>query len=115
MLQIRNNVFETNSSSTHSICITTKNKFQEWVNGNVYYSSWCDKFVDKDEVINEANKIKSEYYNEDDDVNRIRQDEVGAYTFEEIVNDNCLTYFQEEYTSPSGDEIVVFGQYGNDW
>lgn len=34
MIQIRAGVFETNSSSTHSLCIMTKDDFNKWVSSN---------------------------------------------------------------------------------
>ena len=40
MIQIRAGVFETNSSSTHSLCIMTQDDFNKWVyshNGEYYF------------------------------------------------------------------------------
>lgn len=40
MIQIRDGVFETNSSSTHSLCIMTQCDFDKWVsshNGEYYF------------------------------------------------------------------------------
>ncbi len=40
MIQIRASVFETNSSSTHSLCIMTQDDFNKWVfshNGEYYF------------------------------------------------------------------------------
>ena len=36
MIQIRQGVFETNSSSTHSITIAPESDFNKWKNGDVY-------------------------------------------------------------------------------
>ena len=36
MRQIRRNVFETNSSSVHSMTICMKSDFDKWVSGEVY-------------------------------------------------------------------------------
>ena len=35
MIQVRKNVFETNSSSTHSLVMAVKSDFDRWVNGEV--------------------------------------------------------------------------------
>ena len=35
MIQVRQSVFETNSSSTYSITMCTKNEFNEWVDGKI--------------------------------------------------------------------------------
>ena len=42
--QIRRGVFETNSSSTHSLTICLKSDYDKWNNGNVFLfkgSGWC--------------------------------------------------------------------------
>ena len=48
MEQIRRNVFETNSSSTHSITICSKDEFQKWKNGELFYYECNNEFVDAD-------------------------------------------------------------------
>ena len=35
MIKIRKNVFETNSSSVHSLCMTSKDKFDKWEKGEI--------------------------------------------------------------------------------
>lgn len=48
MIQIRQGVFETNSSSTHSLCIMTESDYKKWCDGtNEYYlvySDYSDEF-----------------------------------------------------------------------
>ena len=61
MIQIRNGVFETNSSSTHSLVMCMKNDYDKWANREVYlnneagwssYSEYKNKqFVTKEEAI----------------------------------------------------------------
>lgn len=48
MLQIRRNVFETNSSSTHSLTMCSKDEYDAWINGEVYFD-WYNNFVSKEE------------------------------------------------------------------
>ena len=41
MIQIRKNVFETNSSSTHSLVMAVASEFDKWESGEYYYcNSW---------------------------------------------------------------------------
>ena len=41
MIQVRKNVFETNSSSTHSLVMAVKSEFDKWTAGEYYYcKSW---------------------------------------------------------------------------
>ena len=45
MRQIRRNVFETNSSSTHSITMCMKSEFDKWVAGELVWDKWSDELV----------------------------------------------------------------------
>lgn len=101
MLQIRQGVFETNSSSTHSICIVKKSDFDKWKNGEMMYDSWNDKMVTREEM--EEARLSDKYF-----------DEYYYQTFEEYYNDWELEKYEEHYTSESGDELVIFGEYGYD-
>ena len=47
--KIRKNVFETNSSSTHSLQIYEHDKFLEWKKGKYLYDSGNRKFVKNDD------------------------------------------------------------------
>ena len=128
MIQIRQGVFETNSSSTHSITITSESDFDKWKNGEVYLNcGWWSRsddpnndktFLTKDEAIN---LLKSDKYytgNEDlDGMEAYELDELlsdwGFHTFENYWND-WLEGYEEHYTTEHGDDIVAFGEYGYD-
>ena len=88
MRQIRKGVFETNSSSTHSISICTQKEFNEFKSG-LLVLDW------KNTLIPASQK--------DDD----------CETYDEWQNGELDT-FTEEYQSPHGDKIVAFGNYGYD-
>ncbi len=71
MKQTRYGVFETNSSSTHSITMCMKDDYDKWANGEVYlneggwcsYSKYKDKqFVTKEEAIDIIVNNKNELY-----------------------------------------------------
>lgn len=128
MIQIRQGVFETNSSSTHSITIAPESDFNKWKNGEVYLNDgWWgssenpnnDKtFLTKDEAINLLKSYK--YYIGDEDLDGMDTEELDEllseweiYTFENYWNDYLESY-ENHYTSEQGDGIVVFGQYGYD-
>lgn len=95
MLQIRRNVFETNSSSTHSITICTSDEYQKWADGEmllVVDSCMTDKqFVTIDEAkdivrkyeLEDANAYKwdsplDDYYYENDIENGVRYTHIDA-------------------------------------
>ena len=106
MLQIRKNVFETNSSSTHSLTICSKDEYQDWVDGKFYWSRWNENFVSNEEV--EEKFKKSNYDNFDEYLI-----DKGLYTFDRYDDIEMETY-EESYKTKSGDEIIAFGYYGYD-
>lgn len=66
-LQIRQGLFETNSSSTHTITIVDAEDFENWENGKVWYNEDEDKFLPVDEAIEENIKtIESDYIESDE-------------------------------------------------
>lgn len=93
MISIRRNVFETNSSSTHSICICTEEDYKKWKEGEKLWYYWSNKLVDISEV------PEKERYTWD----------YRSYEYE-----GNLEWYCEHFTTPSGDKMVVFGDYGYD-
>jgi hypothetical protein len=125
MKQIRRGVFETNSSSTHSITMCLKSDYDRWCNGETYLfkgSGWSfaeghkpqkNHFYTKEEV-KELMKY-DRYYDEDFDWNdedavkeKLRDNEFYDSEYE---NDS-LKFYEETYTTQSGEQIVAFGEYG---
>lgn len=97
MKTIRRSTFETNSSSTHSMTICTKSEYEKWMNGELLFDRYNEKLVNPEEIK--------------------EQDEYRYLTYEQYSNDEdrcCLEGYKENYTTPSGDEIVIFGEYGYD-
>ena len=129
MIQIRQGVFETNSSSTHSITIASESDFDKWKNGDVYLNEgwWSgsnnpneDKtFLTKDEAINLLESY--EYYKGNENLSDMSDAEINEmfrnweiYTFENYWSD-YLENYEERYTTEHGDVVVAFGQYGYDY
>lgn len=126
--QIRKGVFETNSSSTHSLVMCLKSDFDRWNNGEVLLftgSGWCypdDNAPQKNHFYTKEQAIefeKSSKYPPADDMDwdseeaeeYLRDNE--WYTCENY-NDEYLEWFDDTYTTPSGEEVVAFGLYGWD-
>ena len=61
--QIRRGVFETNSSSTHSITMCSNKEYEKWENGEVLYWQDGDKFGTREEIIEEYKNNKIEIDN----------------------------------------------------
>ena len=135
MLQVRQGVFETNSSSTHSITIVSQSDFDKWKNGEVYLNDewWSDKindpnknktFLTVDEAVNLVKAWNDVYGDDDDDA--VDYDSMGIlekeekikaheiYTFEDYFSKIWLETYKEHYTTEHGDDVVAFGYYGYD-
>lgn len=125
MIQIRRNVFETNSSSTHSITMCMKSDYDLWVKNKVWFhDNYKGEFLTWEEVL----KLKSI---DIDDIETLKQDYKEGYT--ERVEDMLADYdvysynswrdqkkpelerFKDEFTTPSSETIVAFGYYGDDF
>lgn len=119
--QIRRGVFETNSSSTHSIAFATKSEFEKWYKGKLFYkNSWNDnsKFLTMDEAIKEIKS--SQYYNgELKNISTMDTEKIYKIFKEYDIYDyeHWGYYFETDvnhYTTPGGEEIVAVCYYGYD-
>ena len=114
--QIRRGVFETNSSSVHSLTMCSIEEYEKWENGKVLFWKWNDKFGTREDIIEEL-KSKSWFSNvnwdDEDEVNDIFSDE-GIVTCEKFFDNEWFETFEDRYTTPSGDVVVAFGYYGHD-
>lgn len=118
--QIRHGVFETNSSSVHSLTMCSSEEYEKWENGEVLYWKDKDKFGTREDIIEELKTLryswsKELYYpdtnwEDEDDVNDVFSDE-GIETCEEFF-DNEFETFEQSYITPNGEKIVAFGYYG---
>lgn len=138
MYQIRQGVFETNSSSTHSLCICTKKEYEDFKDGKLSYNYYGDRLEDCNIPSNYMNRAK-EYYEKNKTrfmldwdnlspedqknymINEFDESYKGDgifkynYTFEQFKNSfDGLESYTRFFTSPSGDEMVAFGVYGYD-
>lgn len=119
--QIRQGVFETNSSSTHSLTMMMKSDYKRWHNEHLYlYEGGYGWEFDKP-VLNslytreEVEKfVKSnKYYNSGIELDYEMIRDMGFISWDDEGSD-YLEGFYEEFTTPSGETIVAFGEYGYD-
>lgn len=128
MLQVRHGVFETNSSSTHSITMCKKSEYDAWVKGEVYLNDgWWSmvenenknkKFLTKEEamrLIADSGRYsdKDLYSLDEKELLEIFDSECIYNT--ELYEQMCEYYeeYGEEYTTDSGETIIAFGYYGH--
>ena len=99
-VQIRRMVFETNSSSTHSLTMCTKEEYEGWKLGKLLHTPFAEKEFQPVEDVGE----QPEGYDN------------GIFTYNQYAE--LSRYYEDfygEYRSPSGDNIVAFGYYGTDY
>ena len=133
-IQIRQGVFETNSSSTHSITMCESSSFNKWKDGELYIN--LDKEGDeqflltdvakkwnKDFILNNPDKItwftKENYEDyETDELGYVIDYEYARYcyiSYDQWCNMfNCYEIYSNDYETKSGDKITAFGYYGHD-
>lgn len=97
--QIRQGIFETNSSSVHSLTMCSAEDYEKWEKGELVYDRWNEELIPVTDDIKE----------------RISCNTDGRYYTEKDFNDyNKMPYetFYENFTSANGETVVAFGYYG---
>ena len=118
--QIRVGVFETNSSSTHSLTICSQSDFDKWVNDELVYSD--ESLKTRQEILDSllANKWFMEGCERSGEVTLDNVFEIAEeyesydYKSYDYYGDDELEYFEDRFTTESGDKIVAFGEFGRD-
>lgn len=114
--QIRRGVFETNSSSVHSLTMCSREEYNKWKSGEILFWKWNEKFGTREEIIKEL-KTKSWYSNVDwdneNEVHNVFSDE-DIQTCEQFFENYDFETFKQSYTTSNGDEVIAFGYYGHD-
>lgn len=97
-IQIRKSVFETNSSSVHSITICSARDYCRWIKGKLWYDRYNGCLVDS--------KLEEE---DDEDYPRY-------LTFKQFNDCEYIEHetYKETYTTENGEQVVAFGYYGHD-
>ena len=114
MKTIRHGVFETNSSSTHSLTIMTQEEYDKWDNDH-YLDG--DKIITRDEAIA---KIMENSWNKDLDLTDTEAVEEALKDSEYLNESGYEDYvgdyeeYSRSFTTPSGDKMVAFGYSGYD-
>lgn len=100
-VKIRLGVFETNSSTTHSLTMCTREEFDAWEKGDLVYNNDDEAFVPIDSLSDDDKKLI------DEDI---------FYTYEGYFNQMSEWFdtFTDSFISPKGEEIIGFGYYGHD-
>lgn len=119
MRQIRRGVFETNSSSVHTLTMCMKDDYDKWARGEVYYNRYFSRvnnFVTKEEAIK---ILMNSSYPSSKNLLELDDKELEEYLGEEGFDtyDNYgadYEWFETEYTTPNGETVIAFGYSGYD-
>lgn len=103
MLQIRQGIFETNSSSVHALTFFTKDQYDGLVNGDLYYDRWTGKILTEDEALAEG-------MNEKEFHRMINAGNISEYASEYLGGEG---YFGTE-TTPDGHQVYYMTYFGRD-
>ena len=119
MVQVRKGVFETNSSSTHSITMCMKSEFDRWQTEDVWMQ--VRDLVDEDlPRILDDKEMRDLLRRHDIPVDDLSEDQIYNYArdYGYMKWDDPIPYgmewFDDEFTTPSGETVVTFGWYGYD-
>lgn len=120
MIQVRKNVFETNSSSTHSLVMCTSSEYEKWAKGEIYYCDWLpykadeslkkkDNFYTEEEAKAICESAGISWDAEDDDCCERKE---YFYTLDEFCDSDYLEVEEYSYTTPGGEIIKAIAKYG---
>lgn len=101
-VSVRRCLFETNSSSVHSVTMCSKSDYDKWINDKLYFDKWSDM------LIPDSDKIQKDRKENGYDTQYLTYNEFCDYEYlpHEI--------FEKTTTTEHGDTVVAFGYYGFD-
>jgi len=138
MIKVRRSTFETNSSSTHTITIVSREEYDGWRKGKYLYDRWSQKLVparqlteyEKRDAKEQYEINRKSYWKTWDEMDEYDRDQVyGEYTaklmegtynlmtekqYDEWCGERGMETSCVSYTTASGDGIVAFGYGGYD-
>lgn len=127
MFKIRYGVFETNSSSIHTLSIAQNEEIDKLKSGELLVNlSWRrnNYLISYEEALQELIKELKEYGNDNDliIVNNGDKEEIYhlmyeydiAEPFNKYLQAEYLEPYEEEFTTKNGDRVLIFGRYGHD-
>lgn len=118
--QIRRGVYETNSSSTHSLVMCSGEEYNKWCSGKLLFWVSKNKFGTKEDIIEELKELtrwdNSLMYPDvnwnDGSVVADIFDSEEIQTSDEFFDDEYLETFEKTYITPNNEEVIAFGKYG---
>ncbi len=131
MINFRYGIFETNSSSTHSLYFATDKEYKDFKDGNTVLDLYSGKFVPWDKAVEATiaaamNCNETEFYGYEDDepisfdeFRKMEHDDqraiLRAYDYKSWDDfGDYLEFYHSRHITEHGDVVNVFGEYGHD-
>lgn len=123
MIQVRKNVFETNSSSTHTMVMCIDSDYDKWVKGKVYYCSWfpykADKSLEKESNFYTEEEARAVCESAGIPFDPIEEDDYNErtdhfMTYDEFCDTEYLEVDESKYVTPAGETIHAVCKFGYD-
>lgn len=138
MIKIRQSTFETNSSSTHTITIVSREEYKGWQAGEYLYDTWVDELIPARKLTEDEKQAAVSHYEENHTVWEKPFAELDEYgkaqvygrwsaklmdgvrhlltekQYDEWCADRGFETSFVNYTTKGGEEIVAFGYGGRD-
>lgn len=126
MIKIRYGVFETNSSSVHTLSIAQNDEIDKLRNDELLVDlRWRrDKYlISYEDALQELIKELKNYGHDDiaivesgdkEEIYRLMYEYDIAERFDRYLEGEYLEPYEEEFTTEKGDRVLVFGRYGHD-
>ncbi len=127
MIKIRYDVFETNSSSTHSLCVAQNEEIDKLKNDELLVNLMWDRpsyLITYEDALNELIDVIHKYGHKDEieiinsgdkeEIYRLMYEYDIAERFDSYIEPEYLEPYEEEFTTKNGDRVLIFGRYGHD-
>ena len=127
MIKIRYEIFETNSSSVHTLCIAQNEEIdklkKEELLVNLMYDR-SDYLITYEEALHELIDVIHKYGHKDEietinsgdkeEIYRLMYEYDIAERFDRYLETEYLEPYEEEFTTENGDRVLIFGRFGHD-
>ena len=110
-VQVRKGLFETNSSSVHTLVMCSNSDVDKWKKGEMVYDKYEGELI----PTTDENYCKWKEMSDEE-----KEDEYVLYdylTYEDFFDNwEAIEYetFYNSYTTEKGETVVAFGYYGHD-
>lgn len=125
-VQVRQGVFETNSSSTHSVSVCLATDWDAFNRGDLWMRPCDGKMLPADEaekfneelinsIVENSKRWKTPYTREEiieDCATDLYKSQADYYAWAE---NTCYDFFDEGSVLSNGTHVVTFGYYGHDY